>query len=111
MERKIYNIIRSICFIVLFTLPICLLVLTTFRTGVVDLVTYESICSSVSIPFISTALNDLAELFNITTNNIIIIFFTYYISCFLYYLCIEILLILLECIHYLYHYFEKRVLR
>lgn len=111
MEKKIYTIIKSICFGFLFTLPIVVLVLTMFRSGVYDISYSTTICNSFIIPFVSDTLNSLASFFNISSGSFVVLFFSYYISVFLYYLCIEILLILLDVIHYLYHYFEKRVLR
>lgn len=111
MEKKIYTIIKSICFGFLFTLPIIVLVLTMFRSGTYDISYSTSICNSFIIPFVSSTLTSLANLFEVSSTSFVILFFSYYISVFIYYLCIEILLILLDVIHYLFHYFEKRVLR
>ena len=69
MEKKIYTIIKSICFGFLFTLPIVVLVLTMFRSGVFDLTYSINICNSFIIPFVNDTLNSLASFFNISRDS------------------------------------------
>lgn len=103
MEKRIFKKIKAYTFIIVITLPLWILLLSVFRTGNMDLTAFDSICGKVSIPFINEVINGLADIFNITNDNSIILFFTYFMSTYLLYLILDLLILVLDMIHNVFH--------
>jgi len=106
MEKKVFKKVQAYIFICLICLPLIMLLFSSFRLGNFDLTSFYDLCDTCSIPFIKSTILGLCNILDIPiTINPVVSFLNYFLSAYILYLIIDILVIALDMIHNLMHSF------
>lgn len=107
MEKRIFRKITSYAFVIFLTLPLWALLLSMIFINNFSFDWFNSFCIDYSIPFVSNLLSDLSSYLNFTSVSPLMLFLGYFISSYIYYLIVDVFIIVLDGIHSIMHKFTS----